>query len=67
MNKKKLIVLAYVGMDVKEFIGGTVSSFSRNYKVLFISLIVLKAHITKGADYFTEYFLFYIVLFLFNL
>nr|XP_034307371.1 uncharacterized protein LOC105342941 isoform X2 [Crassostrea gigas] len=41
-------------MDVKEFIGGTVSSFSRNYKVLFISLIVLKAHITKGADYFTD-------------
>lgn len=53
-------------MDVKELIGGTVSSFSWNYKLLFISLIVLKAHITHGADYFTEYFLFYI-LFLNNL
>eukprot|EP00105_Crassostrea_gigas_P044589 XP_019928737.1 PREDICTED: uncharacterized protein LOC105342941 [Crassostrea gigas] len=45
---------AYNGMDVKEFIGGTVSSFSWNYKLLFISLIVLKAHITHGADYFTD-------------
>lgn len=40
-------------MDFKEVIGGTVGSFSRNYKLLFISLIVMKVHITKGADYFT--------------
>ncbi|XP_052676664.1 uncharacterized protein LOC128158032 [Crassostrea angulata] len=41
-------------MDVKEFIGGTVSSFSRNNKLLFISLIVMKVHITQGADCFTD-------------
>ncbi|XP_065939523.1 uncharacterized protein [Magallana gigas] len=45
---------AYAGMDVKKFIGGTVSSFSRNYKLLFISLIVMKLHITQGADYSTD-------------
>lgn len=49
-------------MDFKEVIGGNVGSFSRNYKLLFISLIVMKVHITKGADYFTGYFLFYIAL-----
>lgn len=37
-------------------------SYRMNVKLLLASLIVMKIHISQGADYPTKYFLFYIVL-----
>lgn len=45
----------HIGMDLKEFIRGIVGSSTMSFKLLFVMLIVLKIHITQGADFSTDF------------